>query len=107
MDACGVGAEPKYWEGAGTVGPNQLCFRVLKKTPDFGGLFISLLTKALKNALSGPTQNCSWEQRRIYASGVRLAVPFVQQFFFPLRSAAEQKAMVVWKQKASCRKTST
>lgn len=31
MDVCGVGAEPKYWEGAGTAGPNQLCFRVLKK----------------------------------------------------------------------------
>jgi len=70
-------------------------------------LFISLfLTKALKNALSGPTQNCSWDQRRVYASGVSLPVPFVEQFFFPLRSAAEQKVLVVWKQEASCRKTS-
>lgn len=30
----------------------------------------------------------------------------MQQFFFPLRSAAEQKALVVWKRKASRRKTS-
>lgn len=62
MDAFGVGGKPENWEGASVEGPNQACFRVVQKIR-FLRLFFSLfLTKAQKNALSGPTQICSWDQ---------------------------------------------
>lgn len=104
MDTFAVGAKPGSWEGSGVGRPNQLRSTVLKKKTQkksqiFEGFLFHYFYKSSEKRfvwthpelLVGPAPRfCSWRQ---------LPVPFVQQFFFPLRSLLDRKRWLLGSRK--------